>query len=159
MIRCKTTIGGAAMSAALLAFTASATDQFPGIEGLMSEQEFSDAGLEKLSPAEIEALEAWLVGFTAGEASLLRANNEEVKKASKKFEVLSTLDGEFRGWSGGTIFSLSNGQRWQQRLSGRYDYDGPRNPSVRISRNWAGYYRMTIVETGKSIGVSPIIKD
>lgn len=29
------------------------------------------------------------------------------------------------------------------------------NPQVRIERNWMGFYRMTVLSTGKSVGVSP----
>ena len=148
-----------ALVAALIASAASlgafaAEERFPGIEKLMSPEEFRAAGLDKLSPAEREALDRWLLRYTAGEAEVLQEANEEVREAKKAFEVVSRIKGDFDGWSGGTLFRLENGQVWEQRLDGRYFYRGEPNPEVRIDRNWLGFYRLTIVETGKSIGVS-----
>ncbi|MEM1402048.1 MAG: hypothetical protein AAGG55_01850 [Pseudomonadota bacterium] len=122
----------------------------------MNDTEFSDAGLEKLSAEELRALDAWLVRYTAGDAEVLQASNKEVKEAQKDHEVLARITGDFKGWQGKTIFRLDNGQVWVQRLDGRYAYKGSPNPEVRIKRNWAGFYRMTVVETGKSIGVTPM---
>ena len=82
--------------------------------------------------------------------------NEEVRNAEKNFELLSRIEGNFRGWSGETVFHLENGQLWRQRLQGRYTYTGPPNPEVRISRNWMGYYKLTIIENGRGVGVTPV---
>ena len=127
---------------------------FPGIQGLMSSAEFSAAGLEGLSVEELEALNAWLVRYTAGEAAILRVDNKEVREASKDFELHSRITGNFRGWSGETLFRLENGQIWRQRLRSRYAYIGPSNPEIRITRNWMGFYKLTVVETGKGVGVT-----
>ncbi len=131
-----------------------AEDSFPGVRALMSEDEFRASGLEKLDDSELKALDAWLIRYTVGEAPVLQVSNEEVKKADKNYEVVARLEDGFTGWEGETIFRLDNGQVWQQRLDGRYPYRGPANPEVRISRNWLGFYRMTLVEAGRSIGVS-----
>ena len=80
--------------------------------------------------------------------------NEEVSEARKSFQVVARISGSFDGWEGDTLFHLDNGQVWRQRLSGHYRYRGPANPEVRISRNWLGFYKLTVVETGKSVGVS-----
>ena len=139
----------------LFSMASSAEDKpFPGIQSLMNSGEFSAAGLERLSDEEIEALNAWLLRYTAGEAAILRQDNEQVIEASKDFELLSRITGEFRGWSGETVFRLENGQRWRQRLQSRYTYVGPPNPEVRITRNWMGFYKLTVVETGKGVGVT-----
>ena len=50
-----------------------ADERFPGIEKLMSEEEFRAAGLDKLSPAEREVLDRWLLRYTAGDAEVLLA--------------------------------------------------------------------------------------
>jgi hypothetical protein len=129
---------------------------FPGVKSLMSEDEFSAAGLDDLSDGELEALNDWLVRYTAGEAVILRVDNEEVREASKDFEVVSRIKGEFRGWSGDTVFRLENGQVWRQRLQGRHTYTGPANPEIRITRSWMGFYKLTLVETNKGVGVSSV---
>ena len=141
---------------ALAAGAGAADKDFPGIRKLMSDEEFSAAGLDALSPAELEALDAWLVRYTAGEADAVRAASEEVKKAEKEIEVVSRLSADFRGWDGDTIFRLENGQVWKQRLRGRYAYTGPPAPEVRISKNFLGFFKMTVVDTGSSVGVSRV---
>ncbi|MEE4278760.1 MAG: hypothetical protein V2I82_09885 [Halieaceae bacterium] len=147
--------------AALVALVASALafaeeKGFPGIETLMTEEEFRAAGIHRLSAEEREALDAWLLRYTAGDAQLLQ-KTEVVREAEdeEEFEVVSRIKGDFSGWSGETVFELENGQTWVQRLDGRYRYKGPPNPEVRIDRNWLGFYRLTIVETGRRVGVSP----
>ena len=152
----KKAVFAAVLVTGLATSSAMAEDKFPGVKALMNDAEFTETGLEKLSPEELKALDAWLVRYTAGDAEVLQASNEEVKKAQKEHEVLARITGDFKGWQGKTIFRLDNGQVWVQRLDGRYAYKGSPNPEVRIKRNWAGFYRMTIVETGKSIGVSPM---
>ncbi len=138
----------------LFAIHARADDKaFPGIDKLMSSEEFAAAGLDRLSPEEMKALNAWLLRYTAGESEILRVDNEEVREAQKDFEIVSRISGEFSGWDGETVFRLENGQVWRQRLQGRYFYSGPPQPEVRITRNYLGFYKITVVETGKSVGV------
>ena len=132
------------------------SSRFPGIESLMNADEFNDAGLGKLSEGEIRALNAWLVRYTAGDAEVLQQSNTEVREAQKDHEIKTRISGNFTGWSGETIFRFENGQVWRQRLDGKYRYQGPANPEVIIVKNWFGFYRMTVVETGKSIGVTPL---
>lgn len=133
-----------------------ADDSFPGFKKLMSEEEFRQSGLQKLNEQELDALNQWLIRYTAGEAEVLKETSEAVREAQKNYEVESTIVGEFSGWDGETIFRLANGQVWQQRLSGRYPYRGPANPAVRISKNWAGFYKMTLIEADRSVGVSRV---
>jgi hypothetical protein len=127
---------------------------FPGIKSLMLSEEFSAAGLDRLSDEELTALNAWLLRYTAGEANILIVQNDEVRQASQDYEVVSRIEGDFRGWSGETYFRLENGQIWKQRQRKRYTYVGPPNPEVRIERNFMGFYKLTVIETNKGVGVS-----
>ena len=52
--------------------------EFPGIQKLMSEEEYQAAGLDKLSADERAALNRWLVNYTAAEAPALLRTNPEV---------------------------------------------------------------------------------
>ena len=131
-------------------------DAFPGVEALMSDEEFSAAGLDRLTPAQLEALDAWLLRFTAGEAQALQESNEAVREAEKDYEVVARLSADFDGWTGDTVFRLDNGQVWRQRLDGRYVYRGPPAPEVRISRNFFGFFKMTLVDEGRGVGVSRV---
>lgn len=136
--------------------TSTAADQpFPGIKVLMSEDEYRAAGMDKLSDAERTALDAWLISYTVGEAPVLRKNNPEVREAEKSLKIEASIKQPFNGWSGKTVFSLDNGQRWRQRLEGRYSYNGE-NTEVVIQKNFFGFYKMTLVSTGAAVGVSRI---
>lgn len=125
---------------------------FPGIEALMTPEEFQAAGLDKLSPAERAALDDFLIRYTAQDAPMLLNNDEEVKQAVQEQEIVSVIKAPFKGWSGDTVFYLENGQVWQQRGRGNYVYRGG-NPEVVISKNFMGFFRMEVVESGKAVQV------
>jgi hypothetical protein len=128
-------------------------EDFPGVRELMSDEEFRASGLDRLTPSQLRALDDWLVRYTAEEAPVLK-ETEEVREVEKNFEVVSRIAGEFDGWSGKTIFTLENGQRWQQRLDGRYIYRGPPNPEVRITRNFFGFHKLELIDSGRGVGVT-----
>ena len=130
-------------------------DSFPGIEKLMSEQEYVAAGLEKLSTEEREALNQWLVRYTANEAGFIRTSDPEVKEVVQNTVVSARLINDFTGWVGKTYFYLDNGQVWQQRLSGTYHYKGEA-PEVIFKKNLIGYWTMTVVPSGMGVGVKRI---
>ena len=98
---------------------ASNAEEFPGVRALMPSEIFISSGLNRLSPEELDALDKWLLEYTAGAGRLMQ-NNEAVQHARRDFEIRSRLASGFNGWSGNTVFYLENGQRWRQRLSGRY---------------------------------------
>jgi hypothetical protein len=125
---------------------------FPGVEALMTPEEYRAAGLEKLTPAEREALNSFLIRYTAEESQVLLNSDAEVKKAAEEQEIVSVIQQPFKGWSGDTVFRLENGQVWQQRQRGNYPYRGT-NPEVRITKNFMGFYRMELTENGKAVAV------
>jgi len=148
-------IASAVFGALLLASPALLAQEgasFPGIEALMTPGEYQAAGLEKLTPAELEALDSFLIRYTAEDSQVLLINDEEVKKAVEEQVIVSVIKPPFNGWSGETVFALENGQVWQQRLGGNYPYRGS-NPEVRITKNFMGFYRMELTENGKVVGV------
>lgn len=144
------------INAAPLTAAENPAQDFPGLERLMNVEQFRKTGLTKLSDSELEALNQWLLTYTAGDAHILQGTNAAVREAEKNIEMTSRISGDFVGWTGKTLFSLKNGQVWQQRLAGRYRYVGPANPEARISKNALGFYKMTLVESGVSIGVKPV---
>jgi hypothetical protein len=135
--------------------SAIAEETFPGIEQLMSPEQFRAAGLDKLTPAERAALDAWLVNYTAVEAPAMLRDNQAVQEAEQAHEINTTIRQPFRGWSGETVFYLDNGQVWRQRLSGNLAYYGD-DTKVVIRKNFLGFYKMTHLATGKSVGVSRV---
>lgn len=127
----------------------------PDIRKLMTPEEFEAAGLDKLSPAEIEALNRWVVRYTAHEAPEVRRQDVVVKAEAAKADeagIKTRIAGEFTGWDGDTIFRLQNGQVWKQRLDGRWHYRAD-SPEVELHKNLMGFWVLKVVETDKSIGV------
>jgi hypothetical protein len=128
-------------------------DVFPGFEALMTEQEYQAAGLSKLTAAERDALNRWLIRYTAEDSQVIYQENEEVIQAVEEQEILSAILPPFNGWWGDTIFKLENGQVWQQRQGGNYPYHGDPKPQVKITKNFMGFFRMELVAKGKVVQV------
>lgn len=128
-----------------------AQDRFPGIKELMTEQELEASGVNDLSRRQVEALNNWLIRYTANEAPVLQVENEEVIEVVKQ-GMTSKIVGEFNGWSGKTRFVLENGQVFEQRRPGRWKITLD-NPEVHIRQNLMGAYEMEIVSERRSIGV------
>ena len=137
---------------------ADAKKDFPGIEQLMTAEEFARIGLDKLTTEQVQALNAWLVRYTAGEAYVVQTTSEEVRAAVPEFRLEARIVQPFTGWSGQTLFRLDNGQVWRQRIKGRYMFSGD-DTRVVIARNMLGFYVMTLVSTGRAIGVEPVRRD
>ena len=157
----------------LLVSGSSIAKDFPGMKELMSEQEFRAAGLDKLSADELKALNNWLLKYTTDDVPELVEEVPELKESvalkaavapapaaapqpePEPERIESRIPGEFKGWTGKTVFKLENGQIWKQRRSGRY-YHKMTNPEVVITKNLMGFYEMKVVETGKRVGVKRI---
>ncbi len=98
--------------------TAAGAAGFSSLEERMSEQEFRDAGLEKLAPEELDRLNAWLrthaSGPDAGDSVGFRSSaglfNDD---AMDRGEIVARIVGEFSGFSNGSILELDNGQAWE----------------------------------------------
>lgn len=144
-------------SAAWAADNESAARQkdFPGIQKLMTAEEFARTGLDRLTPEQMRALDDWLVRYTAGEAYVVQTTSEEVRAAVPEFRLEARIVPPFSGWSGQTLFRLDNGQVWRQRIKGRYMFSGD-DTRVVITRNLLGFYNMTLVNSGRSVGVEPV---
>ena len=134
-----------------------ATKDFPGLKKLMTAEEFARTGLDTLTPEQVQALNEWLVRYTAGEAYVVQATSEQVRAAVPEFRLEAGIVPPFTGWTGQTLFRLDNGQVWRQRIKGRYMFSGD-DTRVVITRNFLGYYNMTLVSTGRSVGVEPVRK-
>ena len=123
----------------------------PEIQKLMTEEEFSASGLGKLSKAELDVINRWLIRYTAEDAPEMLTSSPAVKEIEES-DIESQIDGAFSGWNGPTQFPLKNGQLWETQSTRQYSYSAV-DPEVIITRNFIGTYRMRIVETGKAISV------
>ncbi len=123
----------------------------------MTAAEFKAAGLDKLSPAELAALDAWLqrkVGVetaAAVEQAREEGRKEVVEKNRGFFDfgssepIVSTIVGEFRGFGGkGKSFTLENGQVWEQTEAASLAGARKTDPKVSIRPGMLGVWYMKI---------------
>lgn len=112
------------------AFSVFAAEGFSSLEEQMNGKEFTEAGLNKLTPQELAALNSWLhahsvatlatarAGSTAAAANTSVAEDKRgLKSAGKDTErttITSPIVGNFKGWDGQTTFKLENGMIWVQ---------------------------------------------
>ena len=135
------------------------------IKNLLSQEKFDQMGLSKLSDRELSELYQWIKSGEFEESlaekppidTIQVALNQSAPKVvdlERNQTIKATIKGKFSGWSGKTIFKLSNGQVWRQRIKGNWRYRAE-SPSVEIKKNFMGYYVMR-VDDKKSVGVSQI---
>ena len=92
---------------------ACAQEEATDIQKMMSLGEFKGAGLDKLSPEELERLNAWLKGYR--ETSVKAAETKATKEGRRKIDVIvSRVVGPFYGLTGNTIITLEDGSKWKQ---------------------------------------------
>ncbi|MFT5038295.1 MAG: hypothetical protein ACI94L_000862 [Flavobacteriaceae bacterium] len=129
----------------------------------MTAAEFNQMGLSKLSDSELARLYQWVKIRESRQPiqdrlTLVKAeqpsSQQRIDQPSNKQTITTSIEGAFEGWTGATLFRLSNGQVWRQRLKGRWRYKTD-SPSVEIKKNFMGYYVMRI-DDKKSIGVTRI---
>ena len=83
------------------------------IKDMMSPDQFSAAGLEKLSPEELQSLDNWL--NRDRQKIEQKATEKAAKNSKQKMDlIVSRVDGEFTGLSGGTVIKLEDGTSWKQ---------------------------------------------
>jgi hypothetical protein len=80
------------------------------IQQMMTPQEFKAAGLNKLSPEELQKLDAWLQGYRESAEKKATARAERTKLDL----LVSRVDGSFDGLTGRTVIRLEDGTVWKQ---------------------------------------------
>ena len=133
------------------------------LKSAMPAEEYRRMGLSKLSADELGRLSRWIIDRDSSEVvldnliatPLKKEVAAETPRSLDDNEIIkATIKGEFKGWSGKTVFKLSNGQVWRQRLSGSWRYSAD-SPSVEIKKNFLGYYVMRVADK-KAVGVTRI---
>jgi hypothetical protein len=84
------------------------------IQEIMSSAEFKAAGLNKLSPQELEKLNAWLQGYRDVTEKAATKKATAVASRTKLDLLVSRVDGQFNGLTGRTIIRLEDGTVWKQ---------------------------------------------
>ena len=151
-------ISGFALLLLLAATAVSAQSTSPTLEERMSQTDFREAGLDKLSPAELVHLNGWLQAHGEGKVKYVSATGSPVfyPESSAREPVDARIAGTFVGWRGKTIFTLDNGQQWQQAESGLYDAGKFEHPKVRIKPMLLGSWLMYVDGCGCSLRVQRV---
>lgn len=140
-----TTVILAAGLCAATTLTANA-EQFSSLEERMSQNEFHAAGLDKLSPDELNALNTWLRAHYGTQVTYVSPTGKPVfyPQESSREPVDAHIVGQFTGWYGQTVFTLDNGQQWQQAESASYQCGKFENPKVTIKPTLMGSWLMYV---------------
>lgn len=130
----------------------SAQDAFSTLEERMTAREFAAAGLDKLSGAELAALNEWLRSHSV--ATLQNAHQDyddargkEVQTAQEKdgSTIVSRIVGQFDGWAGeGTVIRLENGMVWRTVGSDRFSMPSTENAVAVIEKGLFKSWRLKI---------------
>jgi hypothetical protein len=129
-----------------------------GIQQAMTPEEFKAAGLNKLSPEELQKLNAWLQGYrevaekTAEKKATARAATVERAKMDM---LVSRVDGTFNGLTGRTVIRLEDGTVWKQaNADDRYRPKVTDHPAAVVIHGIFGYKMQ--VEGTQEFYVDPI---
>lgn len=154
-----------------------AQDSFSSVEERMTGKEFMEAGLNKLSEAELEALNKWLrahsvatledrvvrSGATNSTATIAGAPQVGTStigdsrglenKNNDRSTIVSRLIGEFEGWDGETVFELENGMVWKQEETDYFTTKKMVNPEITIKSGMFNSWRLSVENYNKSVEV------
>ena len=129
----------------LCGVTALAQQASNGLQQRMSSAEFQAAGLDKLSPQELQNLDQWLSTHAKVTTKLVDSSGKPVfyDSKSKREKIYAHIKGHFGGWSGHNEFTLDNGQTWKQIGSDTVQCMTSDNPSAKVKPsamdNWLMY--------------------
>ncbi len=135
--------------AALPAFAAP-----PTLEDSLSHSEFVRAGLDRLTPEQLAALNALLVERMRCTAADQRAPRE-ARRRDDDAPIRARLVGDFNGWQDGTVFTLDNGQRWRVMDDEPYRTAKVHAPEVVIERGVFGGWVLSLAGSKDIVRVAP----
>ena len=134
-------------------------DGFSSLEEQMSGKEYTAAGLDKLTPAELDALNNWIRGHSLGTLDQpkpgsvtastntsgdMRGLSQKSNDNEDKSPIQSRIIGSFSGWDGRTIFKLENGMIWEQDDKDKFYIREVQNPAVTIKPGIFGSWHLSI---------------
>ena len=105
--------------------------------------------------AEIERRVAIEVNAAIAKATEEDAVEEAAREAARDKPFEAEIVGPFSGWSGKTVFTLSNGQVWRQRSGSDYRHTAE-GQTVAVKKNFVGYWTLTVLSSGRTVGVRRI---
>jgi hypothetical protein len=127
------------------------TPAFPGLQKVMTPEQYEAAGVSKLDPAEKAKLDEFIRNYVAvsNEKVATSAVDKAIKekKVSEPEVIQSRIVGPFTGYNERTVFTLENGQRWAPSQRDSAYFPKIDSPPVLIVKAGFGY-RMYIAGGG-----------
>jgi hypothetical protein len=121
------------------------------VQEMMTPEEFKAAGLNKLSPEELQKLDAWLQGYRQVAEKKATARAERTKMDL----LVSRVDGSFTGLTGRTVIRLEDGTVWRQaNADDRYRPKVTDHPAAAVIHGIFGYKMQ--IEGTQEFYVDPI---
>ncbi len=119
------------------------------IQDVMTPAEFKAAGLNKLSPDELQKLNAWLQGYREVAEKAAAKKATAVASRTKLDLLVSRVDGQFNGLTGRTVIRLEDGTAWKQaNADDRFRPKVTDHPGAVVIHGIFGY-KMQIEGTGE----------
>lgn len=125
--------------------------EFSSLEERMSGDEFTAAGLDRLTPEELARLNNWLranwpaAPTTSTPYPATADTRGFPEQTASREAIVSQIKGEFSGWQTGTVFRLANGMVWE--VSGptnTFAIQPVTNPTVIIEPAFMGSWLLRI---------------
>ncbi len=158
----------------LLGMTPLHAQQTVSLQQQMGKAKFTQAGLDKLSPAELQHLQQWLALHASELAAAVPASAETSATAAaakspgpfsqrakpptvkRNDTVTSRIAGQFNGWQHGTTLTLQNGQRWRVRDDSTLVVREPlASPEVSVKPGFLGSWLLKVQGYNTSARVEP----
>lgn len=148
--------------AALLmhATAAQAERNYLPIEKRLTAEQLKATGLDQLSATQLELLNSLL---SEEQKTVVQATKAETAKRDSgglfgrgAEPVNTTLKGEFKGWSKGTILSLENGQRWRVVDGDYYVGKAVAAPKVQVTPGKISGWYLRVEGHNPSAKVQPL---
>ena len=151
--------------------SAYAAGGFSTLEERMSGKEFTEAGLDKLSKAELAALNEWVRrhsvatldyattpssgnAMASGPEGDMRGFDNQPQNDELDKVINATIDGVFEGWSGkGTLFKLTNGMIWEQDENDSFSSEPIQGAQVTIRKSLMGNWHLSVAGYRKKVQV------
>jgi hypothetical protein len=127
-------------------FAAYAQAESQSLQQRMGPAEFKAAGLDKLSPQELQHLDDWLQTHKKVTTKVVDTSGKPVFYAGdkKRSKITTTIVGQFDGWSKGYEFKLANGQLWTSIDPEPHSCSKTENAEVQIKPSLLGTWMMYV---------------
>ena len=127
------------------------------IQQMMSPGEFKAAGLDKLTPDELQKLDAWMQGYRQVAEQAGEKKGTARAERTKMDLIVSRVDGQFNGLTGRTVIRLEDGTVWRQaNADDRYRPKNTDHPAAAVIHGVFGYKMQ--VEGTQEFYVDPVRK-